>query len=60
MKTFLYNKVEVRKTGRIATKRSAQGTIVYCMVEIEPVDPLCKWTTWAPETEILEVEDVHG
>ncbi len=57
MKTFVYNKIEVLKTGRIATKRTPQGTISYMLYEIKSVDPLCTWTHWATESELLEVEN---
>lgn len=50
--TFLYNKIEVRKTGRIA--RSRNSTLI--LFEIEFLDKLTG-TVWAHENELMIIEE---
>lgn len=54
-KTYVYDNVEVRKTGRIAQKQLKSGTMDQ-LVEITPVDTVVGvWKKWVREAELFEV-----
>lgn len=70
--TFVYDGVEVRKTGRIATKQPPISTsnrslmtsptayrpkvVNITLVEIEPIDKYQDWKKWVREMELFIVE----
>lgn len=54
-KTYVYDNVEVKKTGRTAEKALRSGKVDY-LVEITPVDSLDgSWKKWVRDTELFEV-----
>lgn len=64
IETFVYDGVEVKKTGRVA-KRSIPLTSVRSskhiagqveLVEITPIDELADWKKWVRQTDLYLVD----
>jgi hypothetical protein len=59
-KTYVYDGVEVRKTGRVATR--THGTLPYSppakstLVEITPVDSDMDWKKWVDPRVLFTVD----
>lgn len=54
-KTFLFEDVEVRKTGR-AAKRTLRNNKVDERFEITPVDPMQgAWTKWVRNSDLYDI-----
>lgn len=61
---FVYDGIEVRKTGRIAVKQttsklSKRQPIRHELLEIEPVDKYQEWKKWIREVDLYKVEQSH-
>lgn len=57
-KTFVFDNVEVKPTGRIATKTISLTTkqITNTLIEIEPVDKTGpRWKKWVNKTDLFEI-----
>lgn len=53
--TYVYDNVEVRKTGRKAQNKLRSGKIDE-LVEVTPVDSVCgSWRKWVREDVLFEV-----
>lgn len=60
--TYIYDSVEVRKTGRTATKqkeaRISKVTKTDILYEIEPLDTnMYQWKKWVKEDELYTIRD---
>lgn len=56
-KTFVFENVEVKKTGRVA-HRKLRSSKIDVLVEITPVDEKTgTWKKWARPAELFEVGD---
>lgn len=56
MKTYVYNDIEVKLTGRVA-KRSAPGNKQMELVEITPTDEdNGTWKKWVPLSTLFEIQ----
>jgi len=62
-KTYLYNNVEVKLTGRYTTKkrtRQRQEIDVY-VFEVEPVDTFDgAWKKWANDEDLLDINTMEN
>ena len=59
VETFVFGEVEVRPTGRTATKviKLSSRTHTDVLIEIEPIDKTGPtWKKWVRETELYKVE----
>lgn len=55
-KTFVYENVEIRKTGRQAERKLSSGK-VDALVEITPADHMNgSWKKWVRENDLYEVK----
>ena len=55
VQTYVYENVEVKKTGRTAQKTLKSGSVDQ-LVEITPVDPMVgSWKKWVRDAELFEV-----
>ncbi len=55
VQTYVYENVEVKKTGRTAQKKLKSGSIDQ-LVEIAPIDTVIgSWKKWVREAELFEV-----
>ena len=55
VQTYVYENVEVKKTGRMAQKTLKSGSIDQ-LVEITPVDTIVgSWKKWVRDAELFEV-----
>lgn len=56
-RTYLFNDVEVRPTGRTAVKRSAKNNnIIDQLIEVQPIDTMGPtWTRWARKSELFTI-----
>lgn len=60
-KTYLFNNVEVKLTGRFTRKTKARGgaTRDVLIYEVQPVDEFDgTWKKWANEEELLEIHTI--
>lgn len=54
-KTFVYDNIEIRKTGRKAERKLTSGK-VDLLLEITPADPMSgSWKKWVREADLFEV-----
>lgn len=57
MSTYVFENVEVKKTGRTADRKLPSGKIDK-LLEITPVDEnIGKWKKWVRDAELFEVKD---
>lgn len=57
MATYVFDNVEIKKTGRTA-KRALKSGKVDELLEITPVDEnIGKWKKWVRDAELFEVKD---
>lgn len=55
VQTYVYENVEVKKTGRTAQKTLKSGSVDQ-LVEITPVDSMVgSWKKWVRDAELFEV-----
>ena len=60
VETWVFENIEVLKTGKVATKKLASGK-VDTMYEVTPVDEFNgKWKKWAREENLYKVDDISG
>lgn len=65
MTNFVYEGLEVKKTGRIAQRTLSQRPragskpepVLQILVEIEPVDNLNIWKKWVNEDQLFSIKD---
>jgi hypothetical protein len=63
-KTYIYTDIEVKLTGRCATKPKniTRGTVTkqpdVVLYEITPVDKDMEWTKWVKVTDMYVVDDI--
>jgi hypothetical protein len=61
-KTYVYEDIEVKLTGRVATRQGkravsrSEAKAIETLYEIEPVDPLVKWLKWVRIDQLFEIE----
>ena len=56
-KTFVFETVEVRKTGRTARKKSAMTGKDQILYEVEPIDKeSIQWKKWVPEDQLYVID----
>jgi hypothetical protein len=55
--TYLLDDVEVRKTGRVATKKLRRNNKIDERFEVTPVDKMQGvWLKWVRDTDLYEIE----
>lgn len=53
--TYVYEGIEVKPTGRIATKQLKRGRTL-TMIEVTPYDnSIERWKKWANEEDLLQI-----
>lgn len=60
MTTFVYDGVEVKKTGRTATRdvaTTSQKTRTLVLVEIMPIDSSFDWKKWVDPKQLYSVDN---
>jgi hypothetical protein len=65
LQTYVYDGVEVKKTGRVAKRQIPAKTVRSTrqitgqveLVEIKPIDELADWKKWVRETDLYLVDN---
>lgn len=61
-KTYVYDELEVKMTGRVASRKSKRATsrqpeeFKDTLYEIEPVDRVVEWKKWVAMAELYEID----
>lgn len=61
-KTYLYNNIEVKLTGRFTRKIKTRGVaqVDILLYEVQPADSFNgEWKKWAAANELLEIYDME-
>lgn len=58
MQTYIFNNTEVKKTGRVASRKLSSGKVV-TTIEVTPAHSIeGSWTKWTDEKELYVVEQI--